>query len=53
MLARLAKEKGFQKMTADVLPSNEAMLNVLKKGKHPSQAKIENGIYELTIDLTR
>ncbi len=53
MLARLAKEKGFQKMTADVLPSNEAMLSVLKKGKHPSQAKIENGIYELTIDLTR
>ncbi len=52
MLARLAKEKGFQKLTADVLPSNMAMLTVLKKGKFPVQAKMENGIYELAVDLT-
>lgn len=51
MLARLAKERGFLKMTADVLPSNMAMLSVLKKGNFPVQANMQNGIYELTIDL--
>ncbi len=51
MLARLAKERGFQKMTADVLPSNMAMLTVFNKGNFPVQAKMEEGIYELIIDL--
>ena len=52
MLAKLAKERGAQGMTADVLSSNRAMLKVFEKGKFPVQAKLEQGAYELTIDLT-
>ena len=52
MLAKLAKEKGAQGMTADVLASNRAMLKVFEKGKFPVQARLEQGIYELTIDLS-
>jgi ribosomal protein S18 acetylase RimI-like enzyme len=52
MLAKLAKERGAQGMTADVLASNRAMLKVFEKGKFPVQARLEQGIYELTIDLS-
>ncbi len=52
MLARLAKEKGAQGMTADVLASNQAMLKVFEKGPFPVQAGMEEGAYALTIDLT-
>jgi acyl-CoA hydrolase/GNAT superfamily N-acetyltransferase len=52
MLARLAKDRGAQGMTADVLPSNMAMLKVLEKGNFPVQPKMEQGVYALTIDLT-
>jgi len=51
MLARLAKERGAQGMTADILASNRAMLKVFEKGDFPVQARVEQGIYELTIDL--
>ena len=53
MLARLAKDRGAQGMTADVLASNRAMIKVFEKGPFPVQAKVEQGVYELTIDLTR
>ncbi len=53
MLARLAKDRGAQGMTADVLASNRAMLKVFEKGDFPVQARVEQGIYELTIDLAR
>ncbi|MBU8912191.1 MAG: GNAT family N-acetyltransferase [Desulfobacterales bacterium] len=52
MLARLAKDRGAHGMTADVLASNRAMLKVFEKGDFPVQAKMEQGIYALTIDLT-
>ena len=51
MLARLAKDRGAQGMTADVLASNRAMLKVFEKGGFPVQARMEQGIYALTIDL--
>jgi len=51
MLARLAKERDAQGMTADILASNRAMLKVFEKGDFPVQARVEQGIYELTIDL--
>ncbi len=51
MLAGLAKDRGAQGMTADVLASNRAMLKVFEKGDFPVQAKVEQGIYKLTIDL--
>ena len=53
MLARLARERGAQAMTADVLASNRAMLRVFEKGPYPVQAKLEQGDYALTIDLTK
>lgn len=52
MLARLAKDRRAQGMTADVLSSNRAMLKVFEKGDFPVQAKLEQGVYALTIDLT-
>ncbi len=53
MLAKLAKERGAQGMTADVLASNRSMLKVFEKGPFPVQAKMEQGVYALTIDLTQ
>ncbi|HCY86788.1 MAG TPA: GNAT family N-acetyltransferase [Desulfobacteraceae bacterium] len=53
MLARLAKERGNVKMTADVLSSNRAMLKVFEKGVYPVTAKLEGGAYALSIDLTK
>lgn len=53
MLARLAKDRGIQKLTADILPSNTAMLKVLEKGPFQVQAKIEQGVYSVLVDLTQ
>jgi GNAT superfamily N-acetyltransferase len=53
MLAKLARERGAQGMTADVLASNRHMLKVFEKGPYPVQAKMEQGVYALTIDLSR
>jgi acyl-CoA hydrolase/ribosomal protein S18 acetylase RimI-like enzyme len=53
MLAKEAKDRGAQAMTADVLTSNRAMLKVFEKGGFPVQAKMEQGVYALTIDLNK
>lgn len=53
MLAKLARERGVQGMTADVLASNRYMLKVFEKGPYPVQAKMEQGVYALTIDLSK
>ncbi|OGR13195.1 MAG: GNAT family N-acetyltransferase [Desulfobacterales bacterium RIFOXYA12_FULL_46_15] len=53
MLAKLAKERGAVGLTADVLASNRAMLKVFENGPFPVQAKMEQGVYALTIDLTQ
>ena len=53
MMAKIAKEKGVHSLTADVLASNQAMLKVFEKGPYPVQAKMEEGAYALTVDLTR
>lgn len=49
MLTRLAKERGIQGFTADVLSTNKAMMKVFEKGGMAFEAKLENGIYALTI----
>lgn len=51
MLIRLARERGVQAFTADVLASNKAMMRVFEKGDLPVQAHLEDGIYELKIPL--
>ncbi len=49
MLMRLAKERGLQGFTADVLPANKAMMRVFQKGAAEIKAALEDGIYQLTI----
>jgi len=51
MLIRLAKERGIKGFTADVLASNKAMMKVFEKGDLPVKAKLEQGVFELTIDF--
>jgi acyl-CoA hydrolase/RimJ/RimL family protein N-acetyltransferase len=50
-LVQLAKERGVEVLTADVLATNKAMMKVLEKGGFPIRAKLESGVYELTIPL--
>lgn len=49
MLTRLAKERGLQGFSADVLATNKAMMKVFEKGGHVVKARLEEGIYELKI----
>jgi acyl-CoA hydrolase/RimJ/RimL family protein N-acetyltransferase len=49
MLIRLAKERGVQGFTADVLFSNLGMMKVFRKGGLSVKAELEEGIYHLFI----
>ena len=49
MLIRLAKERGVQGFTADVLFSNLGMMKVFRKGDLPIKAELEQGIYHLLV----
>ncbi|UCE51592.1 MAG: GNAT family N-acetyltransferase [Desulfobacterales bacterium] len=49
MLIRLAKDRGLQGFTADVLASNKAMMKVFEKGGAIVKAELEYGVYRLTI----
>ena len=49
MLIRLGKEKGLKGFTADVLTSNKAMMKVFEKSGVIVKAKLESGVYSLTI----
>jgi acyl-CoA hydrolase/RimJ/RimL family protein N-acetyltransferase len=49
MLMRLARERGLQGFTADVLPGNKAMMRVFEKGAAEVKATLEEGVYRLTI----
>ena len=49
MLIRLAKERGLRGFTAEVLPANKEMMKVFEKGHLAVDARLENGLYRLTI----
>lgn len=49
MLIRLAKERGLQGFTADVLPANKSMMRVFEKGDTEVKATLEEGVYHLVI----
>jgi RimJ/RimL family protein N-acetyltransferase len=49
MLIRLAKERGLKGFRAEVLPANKEMMNVFEKGDLAIDARLENGLYRLTI----
>jgi acyl-CoA hydrolase/RimJ/RimL family protein N-acetyltransferase len=51
MLAKLAKERGLKGFTAEVMPSNRAMMRVFEKGRHPISVKPIDGIYQVMIPL--
>ncbi len=48
-LMRLAKERGLQGFTADVLPANKEMMRVFEKGAAAVKATLEYGVYRLSI----
>lgn len=52
LLIQAAKKNGIEGFTADVLPSNQAMLKVFKKGPYPFTSKLEAGVFRLTIPFT-
>lgn len=49
MLVRLGREAGLKGFTADVLASNRSMMKVFENGGLPFQAKMEAGVFSLTI----
>ncbi|MFP4452579.1 MAG: GNAT family N-acetyltransferase [Desulfobacterales bacterium] len=53
ILMRHAKERGLQGFTADILPANKAMMRVFEKGDAEVNARLEDGIYRLTIHFNR
>jgi GNAT superfamily N-acetyltransferase len=50
-LILLAKKQGLKGFTADVLATNKGMMKVFEKSGLPIKAKMEYGIYNLTISL--
>ena len=53
LLVRVAKKRGIQGFTADVLASNRAMMKVFEKGDLQVKATLEQGVFELTIPFER
>ena len=51
LLIRLAKDRGVQYLTADVLATNKGMMKVFEKEEAPVTAKLDHGVYHLTIPL--
>jgi RimJ/RimL family protein N-acetyltransferase len=51
LLVRLAKDRGIHALTADVLASNKGMMKVFEKGGTTVNAKLDYGVYHLTIPL--
>lgn len=51
MLIRLARERGIQAFTAEVLSYNTAAMAVIRKGRLPVQTSLKNGTYHLDIPL--
>jgi acyl-CoA hydrolase/GNAT superfamily N-acetyltransferase len=49
MLVPVARERGLKGFTADVLASNKGMMKVFEKGGLPFEAKMEHGVFSLTI----
>jgi GNAT superfamily N-acetyltransferase len=52
MLINVAKKKGIEGFTADVLPTNTGMLRVFRKGPYPVTSSLNSGVYHLTIPFT-
>ncbi|MDQ7785559.1 MAG: GNAT family N-acetyltransferase [Desulfomonilaceae bacterium] len=53
MLIQLAKERGLQGFTADVVASNRSMMKVFENSGLPVKARLEMGVYEVTMPFER
>jgi acyl-CoA hydrolase len=53
VLIQLAKERGLQGFTADVVASNRGMMKVLEKSGLTVKARLEMGVYEITMPFER
>jgi GNAT superfamily N-acetyltransferase len=49
MLIRLAKERGLKGFTAEVLQANKEMMSVFEKAHLAMDARLQDGLYRLTI----
>jgi len=49
MLIRLAKERGLKGFKAAVLHTNKGMMKIFEKGDLPVNARVQDGVYKLTI----
>ncbi|MBN1827542.1 MAG: GNAT family N-acetyltransferase [Deltaproteobacteria bacterium] len=49
LLTDIARKRGIEGFTADVLADNKPMMRVFEKAPFPMKAVVESGIYELTI----
>ena len=49
MLVQFARERGLKGFTADVLTSNRGMMKVLEKSGLTVEARVEAGVYEVTM----
>lgn len=49
MLVRLGMERGLKGFSAEVLQANSRMMKVFEKGEFPMEARLEGGVYRLTI----
>ena len=49
LLIRLDQDRVIQYLTADVLATNKGMMKVFEKGDLPIDARLENGLYRLTV----
>ena len=53
LLIRLAKDRGIHYLTADVLATNKGMMKVFEQEGAPVTAKLDYGVYHLTIPLDK
>lgn len=51
LLVRAAKDRGIKAFTAEILASNKGMMRVLEKGELPVRARLEQGVFSITIPL--
>lgn len=49
LLIRIARSRGIEGFTADILASNTSMFKVYEKSPYPVSARLESGVYHLSI----
>lgn len=52
LLIQSARERGFGGFSADVLATNKAMMKVFERAPFPIEARVESGVYEITMPFT-